>query len=146
MLPNVPPKLFSISAVVVGYILIDDLTANEQNALGNWLMLVAQVLSTNAFYRNVMQERGLEIRESRESDNNANDNNDFSTNKKNNFDNLNSKNDIPNQSYENINTNKNISDNDTVVMMQKMIYALQKEVNEIKKNSNYNDKFYKDLL
>lgn len=67
MLPNIPPKLFSLSAIVVGYILIDDLTANEQNALGNWLMLVAQVLSTNAFYRQVMQERGLELVGSTES-------------------------------------------------------------------------------
>ena len=48
-LPNIPAKVFSLSAVVVGYLLIDDLTANEQNALGNWLMLAAQVLSTNAF-------------------------------------------------------------------------------------------------
>ena len=54
MLPNIPPKLFSLSAVAIGYILIDDTTANEQNALGNWLMLVAQVLSTNAFYRAVI--------------------------------------------------------------------------------------------
>ena len=60
LIPNVDPKLFSLSAVIVGYLLIDDLTANEQNALGNWLMLVAQVISTNAFYRQVMQERGLE--------------------------------------------------------------------------------------
>lgn len=72
MLPNIPPKLFSLSAVIVGYILIDDMTANEQNALGNWLMLVAQVLSTNAFYRNVMQERGLEPRESTETGQNKN--------------------------------------------------------------------------
>ena len=43
-LPNVPAKAFSLSAVIVGYLLIDDLTANEQNALGNWLMLTAQVL------------------------------------------------------------------------------------------------------
>ena len=56
-LPNVSAKTFSISAVIVGYLLIDDLTANEQNALGNWLMLVAQVLCTNAFYRQVQQER-----------------------------------------------------------------------------------------
>lgn len=59
LIPNIPPKLFSGSAVVVGYLLIDDLTANEQNALGNWLMLVAQVLSTNAFYKQVMAEGGL---------------------------------------------------------------------------------------
>lgn len=58
LIPNIPAKAFSFSAVVVGYLLIDDLTANEQNALGNWLMLTAQVLSTNAFYQQVQQERG----------------------------------------------------------------------------------------
>lgn len=56
-LPNIPAKTFSLSAVALGYLLIDDLTANEQNALGNWLMLTAQVLSTNAFYKQVQQER-----------------------------------------------------------------------------------------
>lgn len=59
LIPNIPPKLFSLSAVAVGYLLIDDMTANEQNAVGNWLMLVAQVVSTNAFYKQVMQERNL---------------------------------------------------------------------------------------
>lgn len=58
-LPNVDPKLFSFSAVIVGYLLIDDMTANEQNALGNWLMLTAQVISTNAFYRQVLEEREI---------------------------------------------------------------------------------------
>lgn len=58
IIPDIPPKLFSLSAIVVGYLLIDDLTANEQNALGNWLMLTAQVLCTNAFYKQVQQERG----------------------------------------------------------------------------------------
>lgn len=56
-LPNVSAKTFSLSAVVIGYLLIDDLTANEQNALGNWLMLIAQVLCTNAFYKQVQSER-----------------------------------------------------------------------------------------
>lgn len=117
MLPNIPPKLFSLSAVVVGYILIDDTTANEQNALGNWLMLVAQVLSTNAFYRAVMQERGLEPRESTETGRNnaytfGNQNNSFNNN--NNF-------------------NQNDCD-ETIMMLEKMIRAMQKEINEIKKN------------
>ena len=57
LIPDVSPKAFSASAVIVGYLLIDDLTANEQNALGNWLMLTAQVLCTNAFYKQVQQER-----------------------------------------------------------------------------------------
>lgn len=60
LIPNISPKLFSLSAIAVGYLLIDDLTANEQNALGNWLMLTAQVLSTNAFYKQVQTERGLD--------------------------------------------------------------------------------------
>ena len=91
LIPNIPPKLFSLSAVTVGYLLIDDTTANEQNALGNWLMLVAQILCTNAFYKQVMQERGF--------DNNKNDS------------------------------------EQTIVMMQKMMDALQKEIDEIKKEN-----------
>ncbi|HPF83653.1 MAG TPA: hypothetical protein PLV83_05800 [Bacilli bacterium] len=83
-LPNVPPKLFSLSAVAVGYLLIDDLSANEQNALGNWLMLAAQVLCTNAYYKQVQME--------------------------------------------------NMDDKDTLNMLHKMIDALQKEVENIKKN------------
>lgn len=69
MLPNVPPKLFTLSAVAVGYILLDDATANEQNALGNWLMLVAQLLCTNAFYRQVREERGLETNKAKQKTN-----------------------------------------------------------------------------
>jgi len=57
IIPNVSPKTFSASAVIVGYLLIDNLTANEQNALGNWLMLTAQVLCTNAYYKQVSDER-----------------------------------------------------------------------------------------
>ena len=57
LIPNVSPKIFSGRAVIVGYLLIDDLTANEQNALGNWLMLTAQVLCTNAYYKQLLQER-----------------------------------------------------------------------------------------
>lgn len=113
MLPNIPPKLFSLSAVIVGYILIDDSTANEQNALGNWLMLVAQVLSTNAFYRAVMQERGLEPRESTESG--KNNSYTFGINSK---------------------TNENYSEqecSETLEMLTKMVNALQCEINEIKK-------------
>ena len=115
LLPNVPPKLFSLSAVVVGYILIDDMTANEQNAVGNWLMLVAQVLSTNAFYKAVMKERGLEPKGSTETGrNNADTFSNFSGN----------------------NTSSNESDNETVVMLEKMVRAMQTEIDNIKRNMN----------
>ncbi len=89
IIPNISPKLFSFSAVVVGYLLIDDLTANEQNALGNWLMLTAQVLCTNAFYKQVQQER---------SGNNMN----------------------------------NISSEQSIKLLKKMVDALNKEIEELK--------------
>lgn len=85
-LPNIPPKLFTLSAVALGYLLIDDLTANEQNALGNWLMLTAQVLCTNAFYKQVQAERS---------------------------------------------TSQNIN----VETLEKMVCALKKEIDELKKTS-----------
>lgn len=50
------PKISTFSAVAVGYLLLDDLNASEQNALGNWLMLVAQVLCTNAYFRQLKNE------------------------------------------------------------------------------------------
>ena len=65
-IPNVPPKVFTLSAVIVGYLLIDDTTANEQNALGNWLMLVAQVLCTNAYYKQVQNDRQNNIPSNKE--------------------------------------------------------------------------------
>ena len=113
MLPNVPPKLFSLSAVVVGYILIDDMTANEQNAVGNWLMLVAQVLSTNAFYRAVMKERGLEPSVSTETGRN----NAFA------FSGIGS-------------INSSGDKEDTIQMLEKMLKAIEKELDNIK-NSNW---------
>lgn len=85
-LPNIPPKIFTLSAVALGYLLIDDLTANEQNALGNWLMLTAQVLCTNALYKQVQAERS---------------------------------------------TSQNI----TVETLEKMVCALKKEIDELKKTS-----------
>ena len=91
LIPNIPPKLFSLSAVAVGYLLIDDTTANEQNALGNWLMLVAQILCTNAFYKQVQQERST------------------STNQ-------------PNTEQ-------------TIQMIQKMIDAMSKEIDNLKKQT-----------
>ena len=109
MLPNVPPKLFSLSAVVVGYILIDDMTANEQNAVGNWLMLVAQVLSTNAFYRAVMQERGLEPTGSTETGRNNAD------------------------TFSGLNY-KESDKKSTLDMLEKMVTAIQKEIDVLKNN------------
>ena len=90
IIPNVSPKAFSFSAIIVGYLLIDDLTANEQNALGNWLMLTAQVLCTNAYYKQVQQERST--------------------------------------------SNKNVSNEDGIEMLKKMVNALNEEIENLKHN------------
>lgn len=92
LIPDIPPKLFSLSAVAVGYLLIDDLTANEQNALGNWLMLAAQVICTNAYYKQVETERS-------------------------------------NQQSTGLNVNE------TIIMLNKMVNALNQEIAELKKNN-----------
>lgn len=42
------PSFFVLSAFTVGYILLEELDGFEQNAIGNWLMLVGQVLETSA--------------------------------------------------------------------------------------------------
>lgn len=54
-IPQVPPSAFTLSAVFVGFLLVDNATPNEQNALGNWLMLVSQYLCTNAAYGQLLQ-------------------------------------------------------------------------------------------
>lgn len=101
LIPNIPAKAFSLSAIVVGYLLIDDLTANEQNALGNWLMLTAQVLSTNAFYKQVQQERSTNV-----------------------TDNMN-------------NNDSNITIKENIAILQKMVNALNKEIETLKKDAKY---------
>ena len=98
LIPNIPPKAFSGSAIIIGYLLIDDLTANEQNALGNWLMLVAQVLSTNAFYQQVMTERKLKNSNQKENNNNYN----------------------------------NTEETNTIQILEKMVKALEKELENLK--------------
>lgn len=49
-LPQLNSKTFTLSAVVVGILLIGDLNPTEQNALGNWFELVGQILETNGSY------------------------------------------------------------------------------------------------
>ena len=90
IIPNVSPKAFSFCAIIVGYLLIDDLTANEQNALGNWLMLTAQVLCTNAYYKQVQQERST--------------------------------------------STPNVSNEDGIEMLKKMVNALNEEIENLKRN------------
>lgn len=50
-IPDIPPKIFTLSATAIGYLLLDDLTSTQQNAVGNWFMLIGQILCTNGSYQ-----------------------------------------------------------------------------------------------
>lgn len=55
--PTGNPRLYVLSSLVIGYLLIDHFTANEQNAIGNWLMTVGQILEESCAFQQVMEER-----------------------------------------------------------------------------------------
>lgn len=57
LLPNTNPTIFTGSACVIGLLLMDELNASEQNALGNWLILLGQVLETNSAYLQLLSSR-----------------------------------------------------------------------------------------
>lgn len=85
IMPNkIYPKLYTLSAVGIGYLLIDETSVSEQNALGNWLMLIAQILCTNAYFLQLKNEK------------------------------------------------ENISDDETIKMMQKMCDVISKEIEKLK--------------
>lgn len=55
--PNIHPTTYNLIAVAIGIVLVDDLSANEQNSLGNWFMLLGQYLETNAAQQQLIESR-----------------------------------------------------------------------------------------
>ncbi len=55
--PNTDPHLFSLIAVAVGYACVGDYNANEQNSIGNWLILVGQYILTHAAQQQLIESR-----------------------------------------------------------------------------------------
>ena len=55
--PNLDPKIYDISAIVIGFALIGNLTAAEQNAIGNWFITLGQVLENNSAWQQVIENR-----------------------------------------------------------------------------------------
>lgn len=45
---DLPSKTLVLLGVIIAYVMMDDLNANEQNALGNFLMLIGQAIEANA--------------------------------------------------------------------------------------------------
>lgn len=57
---NINPNEFTLSAIVIGYILCENLNTNEQNALGNWFELLGQVLETSSAQRQLLQNNTVD--------------------------------------------------------------------------------------
>lgn len=54
---NLNPKYSTTIAFILGMMLIDSLTAYEQNTLGNWIILIGQTILTNASSQNIIEGR-----------------------------------------------------------------------------------------
>ena len=57
LVPNTPANIYTLSAIVIGYILLNNSTPAEQNSLGNWFMLIGQALCTNSAQQQVINNR-----------------------------------------------------------------------------------------
>ena len=55
--PNTDPHLYAVLAVTVGFACVGDYNANEQNSIGNWLILVGQYILTHADQQQLIEAR-----------------------------------------------------------------------------------------
>lgn len=55
--PNMNPEIFTITGIIVGLILEDDYTSDELNSIGNWLILVGQIVLTTAAQQQLINNR-----------------------------------------------------------------------------------------
>lgn len=109
--PNINPQVFSFLAVLVGSALIGDYDVNEQNSIGNWLILVGQFMLTNAAQQQLI--------EGRIEHNNIN---------------INSKEHKSGGSYYANNSKSNQNQRPEVDFLLDAVTKLQQELNNIKKN------------
>lgn len=56
---DMPAELMSALATVLGFAFMDEMTSYQQNSLGNFLMLVAQVMITNATQKQLLETQNL---------------------------------------------------------------------------------------
>ena len=55
--PDLDPKIYNISAIIIGLSLVGNFSAAEQNAIGNWFMTIGQVLENNAAWQTMIENR-----------------------------------------------------------------------------------------
>lgn len=53
---SLPPELMTALGTVLGFATLGDLTADQQNSLGNFLILIGQILETNSSQKQLLQD------------------------------------------------------------------------------------------
>ena len=56
-IPDIDPFSFTGTAVILGYLLTNDFTIDEQAALGAWFNVVGDILASNAAWADVLESR-----------------------------------------------------------------------------------------
>lgn len=54
---NLNPTVSTLIAYLIGLLLVSDLTAAEQNALGNWIYLIGQTIVTHGASQAIIENR-----------------------------------------------------------------------------------------
>lgn len=54
---NTNPRYSTSVGFILGLLLVDNLSAPEQNMLGNWIILIGQTILTNAASQNIIESR-----------------------------------------------------------------------------------------
>ncbi len=55
--PNIDPQSYALSASIIGALIAPDLTINEANSIGNWLVLVGDYLLCFAGQKALIKSR-----------------------------------------------------------------------------------------
>lgn len=55
--PNINPRLATLIAILLAYVAMDDQTAREQIAFGNWIIQIGQTLVTTGNYQELLEAR-----------------------------------------------------------------------------------------
>lgn len=117
--PNLDPKIYTISAFAIGLALIDNFTANEQNAIGNWFITIGQTLENSAAWQQVIEERvegntiNINSKEAKEGGS------PYMNNK---------------PLYPNHDNNSNNNENDCLASIEEVLRVMKEEIENLKKN------------
>lgn len=69
-LPNLDPFSFTGTAVILGYLLTNEFTIDEQAALGAWFNVVGDILASNSSWAGVIETRQQSFKDEQEDNQN----------------------------------------------------------------------------